>query len=47
MRRFLPRFYVEGFADPHERGEGGRLVWVHRSNRHQSSTSVRTDISMR
>ncbi len=30
MRRFLPRFYVEGFVDPDERIDGSRAVWVHR-----------------
>jgi hypothetical protein len=31
MRRFLPRFYVEGFADPDERADGPPAVWVHRA----------------
>jgi hypothetical protein len=30
LRRFLPRFYVEGFIDPEERVEGSPAVWVHR-----------------
>jgi hypothetical protein len=30
LRRFLPRFYVEGFVDPEERIEGAPAVWVHR-----------------
>ncbi len=30
MRRFLPRFYVEGFVDPDERLDGAPAVWVHR-----------------
>jgi hypothetical protein len=30
MRRFLPRFYVEGFVDPDERVDGSPAVWVHR-----------------
>ncbi len=30
LRRFLPRFYVEGFVDPEEHAEGSRAVWVHR-----------------
>jgi hypothetical protein len=30
LRRFLPRFYVEGFVDPEERVEGTPAVWVHR-----------------
>lgn len=30
MRRYLPRFYVEGFADPDERVEGSPAAWVHR-----------------
>ncbi len=30
VRRFLPRFYVEGFVDPDERAEGAPAVWVHR-----------------
>jgi hypothetical protein len=30
VRRFLPRFYVEGFVDPDERVDGAPQVWVHR-----------------
>lgn len=30
LRRFLPRFYVEGFVDPEENIEGSPAVWVHR-----------------
>ena len=30
VRRFLPRFYVEGFVDPDERADGAPAVWVHR-----------------
>lgn len=30
LRRFLPRFYVEGFVDPEEHVEGSPAVWVHR-----------------
>ncbi|HEY6004201.1 MAG TPA: DUF4238 domain-containing protein [Anaeromyxobacter sp.] len=30
MRRFLPRFYVEGFADAQEGDNGSPVVWVHR-----------------
>ncbi len=30
MPRYLPRFYVEGFADPDERVDGSPVVWVHR-----------------
>jgi hypothetical protein len=30
VRRFLPRFYVEGFADTDERADGFPVVWVHR-----------------
>ncbi len=30
MRRFLPRFYLEGFVDPDERTDGSPAVWVHR-----------------
>ncbi len=30
LRRFLPRFYVEGFVDPAERVDGSPAVWVHR-----------------
>jgi hypothetical protein len=30
LRRFLPRFYVEGFADADERSGGSPVVWVHR-----------------
>ncbi len=30
MRRFLPRFYIEGFVDPYERAHGAPVVWVHR-----------------
>lgn len=29
MRRFLPRFYVQGFADPEE--HGAPAVWIHRA----------------
>jgi hypothetical protein len=30
VRRFLPRFYVEGFVDPEVDVEGAPAVWVHR-----------------
>ena len=30
LRRFLPRFYLEGFLDPEEHVEGSPAVWVHR-----------------
>jgi hypothetical protein len=30
VRRFLPRFYLEGFVDPGERVDGAPAVWVHR-----------------
>jgi hypothetical protein len=30
LRRFLPRFYVEGFVDPEARVDGSPAVWVHR-----------------
>jgi hypothetical protein len=30
VRRFLPRFYVEGFVDPDERAGDAPAVWVHR-----------------
>ncbi len=30
MRRFLPRSYLEGFADPDARVDGAAAVWVHR-----------------
>lgn len=30
MRRFLPRFYLEGFVDPDEHAIGFPVVWVHR-----------------
>jgi hypothetical protein len=30
LRRFLPRFYVEGFVDPEEHVEGSPAVWIHR-----------------
>jgi hypothetical protein len=30
LRRFLPRFYVEGFVDPEERADDRPIVWVHR-----------------
>ncbi len=30
MRRFLPRFYLEGFVDPDEHAAGFPVVWVHR-----------------
>ncbi len=30
MRRFLPRFYVEGFVDTRERPDDSPVVWVHR-----------------
>lgn len=31
MRHYFPRFYVEGFVDADERGDGGPFVWVHRT----------------
>ena len=31
MRRFLPSFYVEGFADPGHSIDGSPAVWVHRT----------------
>jgi hypothetical protein len=30
LRRFLPRFYLEGFLDPEEHVDGSPAVWVHR-----------------
>jgi Protein of unknown function (DUF4238) len=30
VRRFLPRFYIEGFVDTDERADGPPHVWVHR-----------------
>jgi hypothetical protein len=30
LRRFLPRFYLEGFLDPKEHVDGSPAVWVHR-----------------
>jgi hypothetical protein len=30
LRRFLPRFYLEGFLDPEEHVAGSPAVWVHR-----------------
>jgi hypothetical protein len=30
VRRYLPRWYVEGFVDPNERVGGSPAVWVHR-----------------
>lgn len=31
MRRFLPSFYVEGFADLGDYIDGSPAVWVHRT----------------